>query len=132
MGYRVCKLTEAGAVSVTTPVPDDAATAVELAARLGGEVVSAELLAALTTPAPRPAGVTIGDFKLAIAPALLAVAAKDAATQAKWDRVLNLLLSSPADRVVYPAAPPLSDLLRLAVADGILTADQVAAVGAGG
>jgi len=131
MGYRVCKLTEAG-VSVTTPVPDDWATASTLAATDGGEVVSAGLLAALTSPPPRPAGVTIGDFKLAVAPALLAVAAKDAATQAKWDRVLNLLLSSPADRVVYPAEQPLAGLLRLAVADGILTADQVAAVGAGG
>jgi hypothetical protein len=68
--------------------------------------------AAIATPTvPRDA------FLLALTPAYMALAAKDAATQGKWDRILAVLRAADAV-TVNPS------LLGLAVSDGILTQPQ--------
>lgn len=66
------------------------------------------------------------EFTLAILPATLALATKDADTQSKWDRILGLasVLES-----VDPSLPMVRAMLDLAVQDGLMTPEYRAAIG---
>ncbi len=66
------------------------------------------------------------DFSLAILPLTLVLAGKDAATQAKWDRILAFVRSSNA---VSVTSPTVQQLFGLAQQDGLMTQQQAAAIG---
>jgi hypothetical protein len=72
-------------------------------------------------------GIPIVDFKRRLAKMLYILGTKTAETQTKWDRVLRLLDSFT---VVYAQQPPVSDLIQLAVADGLLTAEEAVVLAA--
>lgn len=67
-----------------------------------------------------------GDFLLGIAPAALVLASKDSSTQAKWDRVINLIVGAP-DTVSVGSAT-IQAVLGIALADGILSQGQIDAL----
>ncbi len=82
-----------------------------------------------------PAGPSAGPLTLAsrprnevvalLAPLAFVLATKDAATQGAWDRALDIILRADPIAVSGAAAQPLVDG---AVATGLLTTDQVAAL----
>jgi hypothetical protein len=68
---------------------------------------------------------TKGEFLLAVAPAVLGLASLSDTLQRKWDRMLGLLTATDTVEVGHPGV---SALLDVAVIDGVLTADQKAAI----
>lgn len=66
------------------------------------------------------------DFLLAIAPAYLSLPVLSAAIQAKWDRILNVLTGAAQVDITNTM---IQALMGVSVTDGVLTADQVAAIG---
>lgn len=68
-----------------------------------------------------------GDFVLAILPGVMRIdGLADAATKSKWQRLWEAIQASESFRV---ADPRVALLLDMAVADGVLTAPERAAVG---
>lgn len=125
MNYRVCKLVN-GAVSTTTTIPDDIETASEYAAKHGGEVVSAELVVALSRGDAPPVGVSSLTFRKRLIPLRVALTMHpDASVKAKWAAVLPEL---DYFTIVYPDQSPVSDLITMAVADGLITSEQAVAI----
>jgi hypothetical protein len=61
-----------------------------------------------------------------VMPGILAIGGLDAARQGKWDRVFAALRSVPS---VHVTSTGVQQMLGLAVQDGLLTSDQVAAIG---
>lgn len=134
--YRVASINEDGTAAVTTPIPRPGESDREAAERVaagipGGEVLSAGLVAALRradTPAP---GSVVSRTELVrrtypLTIALATAGGPDApAMRAKWDRLLAPLAHFDTVRVTDPT---IAALCNLAVADGLLTADQAAAV----
>ena len=122
MAYRVCSVNPDGTAAVTTPVPDTLEAATALAVRSGGEVVSAELVAALQLGDRLPGGgIAVAEFRRSLAGVIYALGSLPEAKQRQWDRVLALLDSYT---VIYPGQEPVAGLLTLAVADGLLTREQ--------
>lgn len=125
-----------GTAAVVTPVAADgeseADTLTRVAAELGltaWEGVSPEVVAALRrADAPAPGSVVpVGEFRERIVMAYLRLPTKDAATQAKWNVIIRDFL--PLDRgPVNLLSPTTAALVAAAVADGLLTADEAAAV----
>lgn len=75
-----------------------------------------------------PTGVMIprGEFKKRLAPAYLALAGKDDATQRKWDRILDGLLGDYQSVRLTDAT--VQALVGAAVGDGLLTQQQAQTV----
>lgn len=69
---------------------------------------------------------TKSEFTLAILPATLALASKDAATQVKWDRILHL---ASGLETIDPSLPMVSSMFDLAVQDGLMTIEQRSSIG---
>jgi hypothetical protein len=65
-------------------------------------------------------------FILAVAPALLALAGKDATAKDKWDRVLAAVVTPDSVELTNPTV---QYMFGLAVADGLLTQAQLDQVG---
>lgn len=129
-GYRVCTIDPGtGAAVVTAPIPDDLLAAHAYATAYGGEVVSAALVAALRRgDAPPPGEVPANEFRRRLLPLRVGMALHpDEATRKKWDAIWGELGHFT---VIYPGVPPVSDLLALAVADGLLTQAQADAAAA--
>ncbi len=134
--HVVVSLNPDGTAAVTTPIPQAGETAREAAERVaagipGGEVLSAELVAALRradTPAPGSL-VPVAAFRERIVMAYLRLGAKPAEVQATWNRVIRDYL--PPDRgPVNLASPTTTALLAAAVADGLLTEAEATAAAA--
>lgn len=95
---------------------------------VGDDAGLARLLNARTGPGAATIALTSvpkSDFLVGLRPALLALAAKSAAIQGKWDRILAAIQSADAVRI----DPITIGLLGQAVADGLLTQAQVDAIG---
>jgi hypothetical protein len=90
----------------------------------GNDAAIVAALNATSAAVVSSASMTRDDFLTAILPAGLSLATKDAATQAKWDRLIGLACA--ANTIVVAN---IAGLLQLAVGDGLLTADQAGAVG---
>jgi hypothetical protein len=125
-----------GTAAVVTPVPLDgeveADTLARVAAQLGlgaWDAVRPEAVAALRRadqPAPGSL-VPVGEFRERIVMVYVNLPSKPADVQAKWDRIIRDFL--PRDRgPVNLLSPTTAALVAAAVADGLLTADEAAAV----
>lgn len=127
MSYRVCKLI-GGIVSTTTTIPDDLETATAHARNHGGEVVSAALVAALASGSAPMVGIPVSEFRRRLIPLRIALTMHpDAGVKAKWAAVLPEL---DHFTTVYPDQSPVADLIAMAVADGLVTSEQAAALAA--
>jgi hypothetical protein len=130
MAYVVVTVLPDGTAGITATNPDDLETALAYKNEHGGEVVSVATVNAIhngALPAVPDNGIPIVDFKRRLAKMLYILGTKTAETQTKWDRVLRLLDSFT---VVYAQQPPVSDLIQLAVADGLLTAEEAVVLAA--
>lgn len=118
--------------------PQSAALAAELKAdplalgyadaiRAGNDQAVADLLNDRAGKGAAPvalASVTRAQFLAGILPAILALAGKDDATQRKWDRIIGA--AAAVDSVIV-ADPNIAAVYQMAIGDGLLSADQVAA-----
>jgi hypothetical protein len=128
MSYVIVSVNPDGTAAVTTPIPDDREAADAYAAEHGGEVVSratVDALYASARPVEPAGGIPVAEFKRRAAMLYYVLGTKPDDVQRRWDRVLGLLDSFT---VVYPAEQPVAGLLQAAVADGLLTAEQAAAL----
>lgn len=94
---------------------------------LGRDLAVADLMNATTGPGAETVAlptITKGQFLLGIAPVGLTLPAKSVEIQAKWDRIISL--ASSAD-IVDIGNPTVSLLLQAAVADELITPEQIAA-----
>lgn len=94
---------------------------------LGQDLAVAGLINATTGPGAETISlptISKGQFLLGIAPVGLTLPTKSAEIQAKWDRII--LLASSAD-VVDIGNPTVGLLLQAAIADELITPEQVAA-----
>lgn len=90
----------------------------------GADGSIADLLNAPNAGTVQLAKIAKGDFLLALLPAAQALSAKDAPTQANWDRLLSLAC---ANESIDVGNPGVKAILTGAVQAGLLTAEQATA-----
>jgi hypothetical protein len=90
-------------------------------------------IAAILNMATGPGAATVtdatmprDDFMLAITPSLISLPGLSTTIQSKWDRILAVVRAADTINISDPA---IQALLGASVADGVLTSDQVAAIG---
>jgi hypothetical protein len=120
MPYAVVSILQDGTAYLYFTTPDDLANSQEYQRSHGGEVVSTATINAIFKNAlPREdGGIPTSEFKRRLARMIYNLGTKKDDVQSKWDRVLALLDSFTT---IYPHKPPVSDLITLAVADGLIT-----------
>lgn len=126
MGYVVVQVNPDGTAAVTATSPDDRDTAAAWAAANGGEVVTratVDAIHAAAVGAP-PAGIPTPEFRRRLLPVRLRLAGLTAEKREAWANVLGELDHFPA--VVVPA--DIAPLVQAAQADGLLSADEAAAL----
>lgn len=92
----------------------------------GNDVAIAELLNTRNQSEVTAPVLTRNQFLVAVLPATIAIASLDAQLQAKWDRILSVATAADAIDITNNRV---QGLLAIAVSDGVLTQDQVNAIG---
>jgi hypothetical protein len=92
-----------------------------------------EAIAAILNMTTGPGAATVtasvmprDDFMLAITPSLISLPGLSATIQSKWDRILAVVRAATSINISQPS---IQALLGAAVVDGVLTSEQVAAIG---
>lgn len=131
--YLVVTIQPDGTVAVTTPVPQaeetSIAAALRVAAAIGGEVVSAAVVEAVTRSATPPPGDLVhpDTFRERLLPAYLRIVGAPADIAAKWDRIIRDYLPPTRATPVNLASPATAGLVGSLAADGLLTRDEATA-----